>query len=87
MGATGSTPLLDEDYPYYGDQFYREGGYYYQDLNYDEEGIFQTPHPYLAQHLSHKFAHFPRKKRLRELSTPQIYQLFQKSDHIPHLQM
>ena len=64
MGATGSTPLLDEDYPYYGDEFYREEGYYYQDLNYDEEGIFQTPHPYLAQHLSHKFAHFPRKKRI-----------------------
>ena len=36
MGAAGSS-IVDEDYSYYCDEFYREG-YYYQDLNYEEEG-------------------------------------------------
>ena len=36
MGAAGSS-IVDEDYSYYCDEFYPEG-YYYQDLNYEEEG-------------------------------------------------
>ena len=73
MGATGSTPLLDEDYPYYGDEFYREEGYYYQDLNYDEEGIFQTPHPYLAPTFVSQICSLsPQKKTPRIIYAPNL---------------